>query len=291
MWSSVALIVSNIDSLMFFRAKASSLFFPAALFLFILGCGSPTLVERAREADDPDYQDAKDLLARNLNPQAISKFQGLIHRRKGNAPESHLELGLIYLNHLNDPVSAIYHFNQCNFWQRSLGDSLEVQRSIRRVEELIGMAEKNYILGSFKHHKYQDSMERIGLLDTIDQLRKDNDYLNRELSLALQRLEGYGASPVPASSSGLAVNEIASTATENEEEPVAFDAGQYSPPPAANQDPLGRRFYTVKDGDSLFGISREVYGDGNRWREILAANEATLPDEKKLKVGMRLVIP
>lgn len=250
-------------------------------------------MEGAKETEDPDYVDAKELLARDLNPQAISKFQKLIHRRRGNAPESHLELGLIYLNHMNDPLSAIYHFNRCHYWLKNSGDSLEIQQSIRRVQELIAMAEKDYIVGSFKHHKYQDSMERIGLLDTIEQLRKDNDYLNRELSVALGRLQELGVTASIAQANGVSSNQSDSVedAPVAEETPVAFDASQYSPPPAASQDPLGRRFYTVQDGDSLFGISREVYGDGNRWPEILAANQATLPDEKRLKVGMRLVIP
>ncbi len=278
---------------MFLRGKASSLFFLANLCLLLIGCGRQALMEGAKETEDPDYVDAKELLARDLNPQAISKFQKLIHRRRGNAPESHLELGLIYLNHMNDPLSAIYHFNRCHYWLKNSGDSLEIQQSIRRVQELIAMAEKDYIVGSFKHHKYQDSMERIGLLDTIEQLRKDNDYLNRELSVALGRLQELGVTASIAQANGVSSNQSDSVedAPVAEETPVAFDASQYSPPPAASQDPLGRRFYTVQDGDSLFGISREVYGDGNRWPEILAANQATLPDEKRLKVGMRLVIP
>jgi nucleoid-associated protein YgaU len=47
--------------------------------------------------------------------------------------------------------------------------------------------------------------------------------------------------------------------------------------------------YTVKPGDTLEGISKQVYGDGSKWRLIQGANKKV--DPKKLKVGMVLTIP
>ena len=51
------------------------------------------------------------------------------------------------------------------------------------------------------------------------------------------------------------------------------------------------RYYTVRDGDSLWRISTKLLNDGKRYKEILKLNSMVLPDEDSLKVGMRLRIP
>ena len=50
-----------------------------------------------------------------------------------------------------------------------------------------------------------------------------------------------------------------------------------------------KREYTVVKGDTLWGIARMMYGDGNRWRAIADANH--LADTNKIEIGQRLVIP
>lgn len=47
--------------------------------------------------------------------------------------------------------------------------------------------------------------------------------------------------------------------------------------------------YTVKAGDSLWSIAQEVYGDGNSWRSIAAANN--LSDPKFIHVGNEFKLP
>lgn len=50
--------------------------------------------------------------------------------------------------------------------------------------------------------------------------------------------------------------------------------------------------YTVKSGDNLSLISKRVYGESSRWREIYNANKAAIgSDPNKLKPGITLVIP
>ncbi len=48
--------------------------------------------------------------------------------------------------------------------------------------------------------------------------------------------------------------------------------------------------YTVRQGDTLFGIAQKVYGDGNKWRIILQNNK-TLVKPSQLRSGMKLTIP
>ena len=51
------------------------------------------------------------------------------------------------------------------------------------------------------------------------------------------------------------------------------------------------RTYTVKPGDSLSKISREFYGDANKYMKIFEANKDKLTDPNKVNVGTELLIP
>lgn len=54
----------------------------------------------------------------------------------------------------------------------------------------------------------------------------------------------------------------------------------------------GRTVYTVRSGDSLSKIAREVYGDSSKWQLIYDANRSVIGhDPADLKVGMKLVLP
>jgi nucleoid-associated protein YgaU len=49
--------------------------------------------------------------------------------------------------------------------------------------------------------------------------------------------------------------------------------------------------YRVAPGDSLYAIARAVLGQGNRWREIYAANRDKLASPSLIRVGMTLKLP
>jgi len=51
------------------------------------------------------------------------------------------------------------------------------------------------------------------------------------------------------------------------------------------------RTYTVKPGDSLSKISREFYGDANKYQKIFEANRDKISDPDKIRAGQELVIP
>jgi len=65
------------------------------------------------------------------------------------------------------------------------------------------------------------------------------------------------------------------------------------PPPAAPVDlrTPERVIHTVAEGETLSGIARQYYRDGQRWPEIFAANRTLLADERTLRIGMQLHIP
>jgi nucleoid-associated protein YgaU len=54
---------------------------------------------------------------------------------------------------------------------------------------------------------------------------------------------------------------------------------------------LGGRTYTVKSGDSLSKIAKELYGDASQWKKIHAANADLIRDPDKIQPGWQLQIP
>jgi nucleoid-associated protein YgaU len=58
----------------------------------------------------------------------------------------------------------------------------------------------------------------------------------------------------------------------------------------ADAEPQGRR-HTVKDGDTLFSLAEEYYGDKERFLNIYQANRAALKSPDQLPAGTVLVIP
>ncbi|NQE90150.1 LysM peptidoglycan-binding domain-containing protein [Nocardia terpenica] len=71
------------------------------------------------------------------------------------------------------------------------------------------------------------------------------------------------------------------------EEPAAAPvAEEVPPPPPPAPEP---RTYTVESGDTLWAVAERFYGDGNRYRDIAAANGIDNPDV--VNVGQVLTIP
>ena len=49
--------------------------------------------------------------------------------------------------------------------------------------------------------------------------------------------------------------------------------------------------YVVQPGDSLYAISKKIYGDATHIESIFSANRDTLKSKNSLKVGQKLRIP
>lgn len=75
------------------------------------------------------------------------------------------------------------------------------------------------------------------------------------------------------------------------QQPVVYDSA-----PAPQAQPvdtaataMASGSYTVKKGDTLYGIARQRYGDGKQWTRIAEANPGLRPET--LKVGQTIAVP
>lgn len=62
-------------------------------------------------------------------------------------------------------------------------------------------------------------------------------------------------------------------------------------PPAVAPPPPEKQYYTVKKGDYLSKIAKEVYGDARKYNIIFEANKPMLKDPDLIYPGQVLVIP
>jgi nucleoid-associated protein YgaU len=63
------------------------------------------------------------------------------------------------------------------------------------------------------------------------------------------------------------------------------------PQPAQAQPAPQSQFYTVRSGDTLSKIAKQVYGDANRYSAIFEANKPMLQDPDEIYPGQVLRIP
>jgi len=62
--------------------------------------------------------------------------------------------------------------------------------------------------------------------------------------------------------------------------------------PVTTSDNTGEtKFYTVKSGDTLSSIAKQVYGDANQYNKIFTANQPMLSHPDKIYPGQSLRIP
>jgi LysM repeat protein len=230
-----------------------------AMSTFVLaGCG-PKPGYALREEDEPAYQRGESMMRENRQDEALLAFESVVDARR-DCPESHLELGRIYMDHVKDPIAAIYHFRK---YLELVPDS-DVSK---QVTQLIETAKKDFAK-TLPGDPFGGTTPTAELADQNKKLKIGNDELKRAV-VAFQDQIRTGKRA-----------DVSAQASASVQSPAAQAAGH----PAS-------KAYTVQAGDTLSKISQNVYGTTNRWQEIYDANRDQLKNPHDLKVGMTLKVP
>ncbi len=260
-----------------------------------LGCDRLPKGERVAEINEPDYVEGQRLLRQGNEQAALAAFTRVIHARPDDSPESHLEVGLLFLQEVKDPIAAIYHFRRYlelkpNSQNRSL------------VEQRIEVATRDFAR-TLPAQPLENQMMRNDLLDVVERLQVENTRLKDEVAMlraatsangpsALRQTANVSVTPPP---SMTATNPATTSSTPSRftvapEEQVV--QRQVAPPtrPEAAATP-SQRIHVVVKGDTLYSLARRYYNNSTRAKDIYAANRNQMRSENDLQIGMQLVIP
>lgn len=178
--------------------------------------------------------------------------------------QAQLELGLLYDDKLNDPVSAIYHYRRYLALKPDSDKRQLVQDFIERA--------KLTFAAKLPQSPIVDPGEMTRLQNEKAALMQENAQLKGRVAELEKTLTGRVSRPVTVTPTPV---------TPTPARPVAA-----TPPPAANG-----RTHTVNQGDTLYSLSLHYYGTRASWEKIYQANRSTVPKDYKLKIGQQLVIP
>ncbi len=275
-----------------------------ATLLFAAGCGRYDSSPFTAEIDEPGYRRGKDLLRQGRNQEALASFLKVVEKRGDDAPESHLEIGILYQQHIKDPIAAIYHYRKFRELKRNSPQS-------DLVRQRIDAATREFAR-TLPGQPLENQTDKLDLLEKMDQLQRENFQLKEQLiGVRTQAVNAPRPSPAVATDT---TDQLAPLAINPAESPIAAapeptPAPTPAPVPApvvttnrpAVQTPsppvpspavsTSYRRHVVAKGDTLFSLAQRYYGNRSRWRDIYAANRNVLPNESALKLGMELKIP
>lgn len=275
---------------------------PAAMLVLLAACDANRGLQITAEIDEPHYRRGTQMLRSGQNQLALEAFLKVIDKRGGDAPESHLEAGRIYLTHMKDPIAAIYHFRK----------HLELRPNSpqeSQVRQLIDTATKEFAR-MLPAQPLEGQVERLDLVEMVDKLRAENTQLRAELERSGRAAPANSAAypatnprPAPARSATTAAPQNSTLLADTElaepvvpiDTPPAVETARPPQRPAAGRTPTrpaaAGNTYVVQPRDTLRQISSKVYGTPTRYMDIFNANRDRLSDPNALKVGMELRIP
>ena len=275
-----------------------------ALLVMLAGCAPDNGPPSGTELDDPSYQRGQQLKNQGRTQEALAEYLKVIAKRGESAPESYLEAGLINLQHLKNPIAAIYYFQKY----------LELQPNSKKrdlVRQRIDAAMREFAR-TLPAQPLENVADRLELVDQVTRLQRENDLLKAELGALRGNaiIPSVRTRPDTTVAAGDSSESPLSLASPQLSEPVAESPLVAAPAvrtgsrPALNPAPTrpsappassrGGRVYTVQPQDSLYSIARKNYGStgtGAKVREIFEANRDTMKSETDIKPGMQLRLP
>lgn len=252
------------------RLRSALPFFGLICLLGLSGCdGDTTAAVRTPELEDSEFRQGMMYEKQREPRKALECFLKVIDSRRG-ASESHLEAGRMYLD-IQDPLPAIYHFNQ----YLRLKPASEQSAIVR---QMVNTAEKMFIQqlpGRPLEPSAAGSVDQTAL---IRKLQNENAKLMMEVSELSRGVRNPEPKNDPRTPGIAAIPEKGTPAVPS----VPSANGRKAPAFAT---------YVVIPGDTLSKISTKAYGSAARANDIFNANRDKLTSPASLKPGMTLTMP
>jgi nucleoid-associated protein YgaU len=268
------------------------------------------------EVDDPEYRRGKELQRLGRNPEALASFLKVIETRGGAAAESHLDAGIIYQEHIRDPIAAIYHYRK---FRELRPNAKQSDLVLQRID-----AATREFARTLPAQPLDNQADRTDMMDAIDKLQRENLQLKEQLVAARAATLDSTRQPLAPLASdpagtGAGTMDFGANTTGTDgppartpvgpapvgvvpvpgvpPAPLPFATGPVAPPspavitPPAAPAPAAARRHVVARGDTLYSLAQRYYSNRSRWRDIYAANRETMRSETDLRIGMELIIP
>jgi LysM repeat protein len=276
--------------------------FLLAASLILSACNNQAQDKDPAQTDsdsNPNYKQAQQDLDNNNPSGAIADYEAALAANPKLAG-AHYELGVIYGDKMNDPISSIYHFKR--FLELSPNTDKKDQ-----VQALIDKEGQDYAasLPNAKPQITQADLDKVTADNTA--LKKQVDDANNTIAQLQAKLQQAQSAPAPAASPAVTSDAAAApdvpagprkalpvdpavAAAGNADTDAAAQAAASATTSSGAPAP-GSRSYTVSKGDSYWKIAKKMYpGDTkNGVAKIQEANKQTMG--KPLKIGQVLVIP
>lgn len=263
--------------------------------LLLGGCLPSTRV--LDEQEDPNYLNGRARVSRLDYKGAIEEFEKAIANNP-NSSSAHLELALLYEEHMHDYAAAIYHYEK---HLKLRPNSEYAERAKERIRSCKMDLVKSEVLAPVNQ----------GMQRELERLVSENNLLRQRVeTLEAELIAARRAAAAVAAGSASTVRQPVQTQPQTQQvrhQPVAQQTTQPSyaaqqtqvtPTQAASTATPGRetaspvvprnqpRVHVVKSGDKLTTIAQEYGVDLNR---LMQANPGVNPT--RLQIGQRLNIP
>lgn len=239
----------------------------------------------ANEQDEPNFRRGRQMERSGQNQIALEAFLKVIEKRGEDAPESHLEAGLIYLNHMKDPIAAIYHFKKY----------LELKPNSLQAQQVEGLKKTAWreLAAQFPGGPFDAQLE---VQDQIEKLTAENATLREEIArltsdravLAARAAQNNARLPAASRGDSGAVQSVVPVLSGAV---VPVEQAVRMPPTSPGASRASGQTYVIQRGDTLWKISEKVYGNGRHWQEIFDLNKDRIRSPSDLVVGVELRLP
>ncbi|MDR1284482.1 MAG: peptidoglycan-binding protein, partial [Opitutaceae bacterium] len=201
-----------------------------ATLTLLAGCEPRPAAPYTAEVDEPAFRRGKELVRQGRDGDALKEFLKVIAERgDDNAPESHLEAGILYQRHMKDPLAAIYHYRRFRDLRINSPQAEKVRVQIDAATREFARTVPSLLT--------ENQSGNAALQNEIDALRRENSQLKTEretLRLSLQEAARRARTPLapPPSGEGVVGGNTSTPLT-----PVQPDG--YTAPPLSPVPPAG----------------------------------------------------